>query len=373
MPPEPLSLGGYTARKQVPFEPGGDILTCTSLALRQGETTVVLASTDFLTIPQSLSEEVQKRLPKGVHLFLHATHTHCAPDSQRLNSRMTLRVPGIASFQRKWLDWTADKLAEIIQRSLNEPGLQVSNLQFRNWTAKNNRGRRKYAQPYTGGAMIEAGPYALFSYAAHATLYDETELHTRQDWPGELSKRGLLVLNGAIGDVSPVATGETPAIKVRSMGEELFSGAMHARPQKALALPLAVITEPIELAKPVPHPTFAETYKVPPMLAAQVVKTFAPTHAKITAVRIGDVAIVGIPGEPSSELGRQIRQTGYALGFKQVLTISHVNGWIGYVLTGSDYDRGGYEATLGFYGREQGTRLVSAARTALGKLSRVNQ
>jgi hypothetical protein len=56
------------------------------------------------------------------------------------------------------------------------------------------------------------------------------------------------------------------------------------------------------------------------------------------------------------------------MGFSSVLVCSHVNGWMGYILDPEDYDRGGYEATLSFYGREEGTKVVDAAVAALKAL-----
>ena len=47
------------------------------------------------------------------------------------------------------------------------------------------------------------------------------------------------------------------------------------------------------------------------------------------------------------------------------MVCSHVNGWMGYILAPEDYDRGGYEATLSFYGREEGTKVVEAGIKAL--------
>lgn len=42
---------------------------------------------------------------------------------------------------------------------------------------------------------------------------------------------------------------------------------------------------------------------------------------------------------------------------------------MGYILAPEDYDRGGYEATLAFHGREIGPRVVEAAKLALEKLA----
>ena len=42
---------------------------------------------------------------------------------------------------------------------------------------------------------------------------------------------------------------------------------------------------------------------------------------------------------------------------------------MGYILDPEDYDRGGYEATLSFYGRDQGEKVVDAGIQALKRLS----
>ena len=65
---------------------------------------------------------------------------------------------------------------------------------------------------------------------------------------------------------------------------------------------------------------------------------------------------------------RQIRDAGLRMGFKSVLVCSHVNGWMGYILDAADYERGGYEATLSLYGREEGSKVVQSGINALRAL-----
>gem|GEM_PF-6755255 len=48
-----------------------------------------------------------------------------------------------------------------------------------------------------------------------------------------------------------------------------------------------------------------------------------------------------------------------------MLVLSHVGGWIGYILEPEDYDRGGYESQLAFHGRYASERVFDAARRAL--------
>jgi len=131
---------------------------------------------------------------------------------------------------------------------------------------------------------------------------------------------------------------------------------------------LAWDNEAIRLDPKKPHPTFAKSNRIPESMAQGLVNQFAPSSDDIAAVRLGSLIFIGVPGEPTSILGNQIKQAGLKMGFKVVLVCSHVNGWMGYILDPKDYDEGGYEATLSFYGRREGDRVVDAAVKALRKL-----
>jgi len=65
-----------------------------------------------------------------------------------------------------------------------------------------------------------------------------------------------------------------------------------------------------------------------------------PTFAQVLA--IGDVALVGWPAEVFYEIGEQVREDS---PFATTLTVTHVNGSIGYVPMAYAYEEGGYEIT----------------------------
>jgi hypothetical protein len=350
------------------MDPGGDPLFAHCLILREFGVEFAILSVETLTIPESLLREVKSRIGSSVHLMMCATHTHCAPDSQMLNDRMTLSIPGVATYKRRWLPWYADKLASAVKKAEAAKSFPVDSLVAEVWNTDVNRGRRKGANPDKTATLISAGKHPLFfEYAAHATFYDADENKTRGDWPGKV-QIAPMVLIGPIGDVSPKAPGldHAPAPKkiaafwttilkdkAKSVGRVVIRGA----PGFGWA------AMPIPLAAPVAHPAFQ-----PAALGSVMVKRFAPTSASITVLRLGALAIVGIPGEPTSILGRQIVEAGRKLGYSDVLVISHCNGWMGYILDPKDYDAGGYEATLSFYGREQGEVVVKTAVRALSDL-----
>jgi hypothetical protein len=354
------------------MEMGGDPLFARTVVLSYGEKRFVITSVEMLTVPDSLRRAVASRLPAGLDLFLCATHTHSAPDSQMLNDRMTFAIPGIAAFRPRWLNWYADKIASGIKAALSSKPISSTDIvAIQQWQADLNRGRRKGADPDQTATLVSAdGTPIFFSYAAHGTFFEEDRNRTSGDWPGKVTQIAPLALIGAIGDVSPKAPGLDKApgdAKINEFWRLMVSGRYSAPSEPVWAPDLAFTwaSEPIRLAKPQPHPTFASTYKIPQSLAVTLATKFAPPSASITAFRLGDLAVVGVPGEPTSHLGRTISEFGRRMGYTAVLVISHVNGWMGYILDPKDYDNGGYEATLSLYGRDEGNQVVAAAERSL--------
>ncbi len=366
-----MPLGGYTARGSALCELPGDRLEARALFISApGKPPLALVAVDLLTIPESLAQEVQKRIGPEVGLFLAATHTHCAPDSQMLNDRMDFAIPGIAKFNPDALKWTADRIALAIanaRKGWTEPfdGQRVAFARL-----PLNRGRREFALPDTLAIRVRdtAGDLVMTHFAAHAVLYGPAERRPRTDFPGFIRGARGLFLPGAIGDMSPASTGDSPEAQIQNFARRFDDGPWREETWPTTPFDWGLVQMP--LGRVEPNPEFARLNKIPEPFADSIVRRFAPKEGVITMVRFGKLMIVGVPGEPSAELGRRIRAAGLAQGFRAVLTVSHVNGWAGYILDPSDYDRGGYEASLGFHGRLLGDRLVRAVTTAFGVFRR---
>ncbi len=362
------------------MEPGGDPLYARSTILTPpGEPPIAVVVVDMLTVPESLAAAVRERIPPRVRLFLIATHTHSAPDSQMLNARMTFSIPGIASFKTRWLEWYAEHIAAGVDAARKSERVQVAEWDVRSWHVALNRGRRVGALPDRSATMIgfkAAGGDSQnlwLHYAAHAVFWGPERLQTSGDWPDRVAQAtGASVLVGAIGDVSPAADGASPAERIATFGRTMSEGLAHAGVEPCSpSASIRWVEEAIPNAKPVPHPEFARSNRIPDALAQTLVDKFAPPGpSTIVAFRIGKTAIVGVPGEPTSHLGRRVRDFGRNLGFERVLVCSHVNGWIGYILDAKDYARGGYEATLSMFGPNHGDDVVAAGQKALLKLVR---
>ncbi|MBS1713771.1 MAG: hypothetical protein JST30_05485 [Armatimonadetes bacterium] len=377
-PPDLLPLGGYTARKGAVAEAGGHRLYARGIEI--GDVTVV--ALDMLTVPDGFFQAVSDELSKGQEgrgkaLWLVATHTHCAPDSQMLNPQMTFAVPGIAPYSERWFRWYVARTVAAVQAVRTAPVRAVHGLSLRRFRADLNRGRRPGAKPDKTGWVLEGdGRPLLASYPAHATIHDETWNRTDGDWPTVLADRlDAPVIPGAIGDVSPRATGPGPVEKCRNFVESFLRNMSCDVPVPVLSPGASPESEDVRctLDPPVPHPTFAKSYSVPDALAQVVIGKFAQRSATLRLVKMGKFLLVGIPGEPTAEVGRRIQAVARKAGFPHCLVVSHVDGWIGYVLTPSDYDRGGYEATLSFNGRSTSEKIVECLSSALSPKATVRR
>lgn len=69
-----------------------------------------------------------------------------------------------------------------------------------------------------------------------------------------------------------------------------------------------------------------------------------PIAAEVQVMRIGDVALVALPGEPFVELGLEIKQRSVA---PATFVVGYSNDWIGYLPTLQAWEQGGYEVSPG--------------------------
>ncbi|MHB8899540.1 MAG: neutral/alkaline non-lysosomal ceramidase N-terminal domain-containing protein [Thermoguttaceae bacterium] len=92
-----------------------------------------------------------------------------------------------------------------------------------------------------------------------------------------------------------------------------------------------------------------------------------PDGVEVMALRVGDAALVGLPGEAFCELGLEIKRRSPA---RHTLVAGLSNDAIGYLPTRAAFDQGGYEPTAGstFYEPGSGERLVEAAVKLVGQL-----
>ncbi|MCS7221202.1 MAG: neutral/alkaline non-lysosomal ceramidase N-terminal domain-containing protein [Anaerolineae bacterium] len=75
-----------------------------------------------------------------------------------------------------------------------------------------------------------------------------------------------------------------------------------------------------------------------------IARSAEPIEAEIQVMRLGDAALVAIPGELFAELGLEIKRRSIA---PYTFIVCYANGWIGYIPTEKAWGQGGYEVELG--------------------------
>jgi neutral ceramidase len=91
----------------------------------------------------------------------------------------------------------------------------------------------------------------------------------------------------------------------------------------------------------------------------------APRSYRFTALRLGDLVLVTVPGEPITAVAPRLEGLAREAGAPRAWVVSLANGHFGYLTTPEEYARGGYEAWLTFHGPEQLDRVADAVRDAL--------
>ncbi len=85
----------------------------------------------------------------------------------------------------------------------------------------------------------------------------------------------------------------------------------------------------------------------------------------LSALSIGGIAFVGIPGEPFSAIGNQLKETE---GPDMILPCCIVNGYEGYFPMRDSYDEGGYEAKTSIFKAGVGELIVKEGKELLDKV-----
>jgi hypothetical protein len=225
----------------------------------------------------------------------------------------------------------------------------------------------------TSGAPIAT----LFALAAHPTALSARNDRLSADYPGparalvEARRGGVAVfLAGPLGDQEPaVAPGDDPEQQAReaaALGERLAQAVMEAaeiaapRADARLALRVRTLRLP-----PVAVRARCGGYVLAPLLHLAAADTL-PHRAPLAALRLGPLDLLASPFELGVEVAEQIRSRHAG----PLLVAAHANDWLGYLLEPEDFDRGGYETCLSFFGRDAAKGFVDAAASVLNELDR---
>ncbi len=92
-----------------------------------------------------------------------------------------------------------------------------------------------------------------------------------------------------------------------------------------------------------------------------------PENFQLTfsAIRLGKVALFGIPGEPFNGIGKGIKQTE---GYDLIMPCCLVNGYNGYFPMQDSYDEGGYEASTSIFKAGVAEKIIVCGQEMLTEI-----
>lgn len=294
-------------------------------------------------------------------------------------------------------------------RRLVRPGGQIQ-------IAANHRGVADGEAKVLGVFNCGSEPIAfLFNYPCHGVVLCEDNLLYSRDWPGfamdEIERAASpgaisIFLQGATGNIDPRSRGSFGVAEEngRTVGKAAFEAISHA-PSLADAriavrrLPIQLELKNLDSALANARDCVAQTeaslsshrggdgyqlkrlrdHHAQSMSALAALEMLEEQNRRdrrvdlasrelstsITVATIGDIALVGIPGELFVEFGLALKHNPH---FAHTFVVGYCNDLIGYIPTRAAYDEGGYEVDTARIATGSGEKIVAVALSTLAEM-----
>jgi len=82
-----------------------------------------------------------------------------------------------------------------------------------------------------------------------------------------------------------------------------------------------------------------------------------------SALRLGDLILLGAPLEAISEIGQAIKKNASELGYKYPIYVGMVNDHYLYLTTPEEFKKGGYEAGNTMFGESESEMVISELKS----------
>ena len=382
-----IHLSGYVARigNAVAVH---DPLYARALALSDGTQQALLVVCDLLALESGFSADIRREIATitgtpASAVMLACTHTHSSP--------ATLVLHECGEVSPDYLEDLRPQLINVAARataSMHAVRLDAGSAALPEGAYNRRRDGQDidtevsvaWLRDMDGETVAQ-----LINYGCHPVVMNADNLWISADYPGaairalEATSGGTaFFLTGAAGNVDPVrrsgfedvewlgqtladVAGQTLANmedqSSRSVGAEKVAAVTSA--SDMLTLPLQPMLSTAQLAQLREQhldnlaaiETSEETVaaKIQRAMLAWADETLAQVRsgatpsgiaAPVQVIRVGSLALVGIPGELFSVLGRQIKE---ALPGYRTFIVGYANGDVGYIPDRAAYDGGGYE------------------------------
>ncbi len=383
------SLGGYGERMSRPAEGIHDRVFAKALVLTDGTRKFTIVTADILGFPPSFKKAVVEQLAPDAwaaeQILLLPSHAHTSIDMMQIHPGNKLSIPQLGLFHKALYERTVARLVSVIRAAdKNQVPVRVGTRcrQLTGWNVNRRHANGPVDRQLTVTRVdaVSGQPVAvLVNWTAHPTFMSADDMWYSGGWPGHLQrtlesliggKVTALYYNGAEGDQRPLArpdSGTSHWERAERYGRELAIETKQLyddiRPREDV--PFEFRNTPVALPTRTAHPQFMSTggaeYGLTKKLAGQLLTTVFPAETHSIQVRVGELVVVGVPGELAAELGLEVkRRVAMSTGAACPTVGGLADEWISYILPEAEYRQGGYEASVSFYGPTLGRTIVDA-------------
>jgi neutral ceramidase len=352
-PATPTATAGYGNRKGKLFTSVRDSIYVRAIVVNNGTQKVAIVSADLLIIPPEVVADLEAKLPSvGFSLentYLGATHTHNSIGNWGRGATRFI----YGGYKDAIVGFIADKIVECIR--LAGENIKPSVIKA---------GIIPVPQA-VGNRLIKGGPVdsllrvieinrndssklLLMSYTAHATCLYSKDLTLSRDYPGKLvdtlESKGYtfaMFMAGAVGSHTCAAPESGPDC-IEWMAEEVSNTFLSNRNLLAAMKDTSLLMLRVPLSLGDPQVKITPEWKVRAWLFRFALGEY-PVY--LTALRLGDVVMLGTPCDFSGEFSNRLDSFAAQKNLTALVT-SFNGGYIGYITPISRYDVDHYETQL---------------------------
>lgn len=421
-PPVGVDLCGFGARGGPSNGVRDDLRAC-ALYVAHGDQEIMILTADLIGLHRDEVAQVRAEMEAAcgvapTHTMVCCSHTHSGPATRCIRFLGKQDDAYLASLLRRLvgLAQEAKSLARPATVSQGRAPVRAGvNRRTRLADGRMSIGVNPEGPvaPFVSVLAVndEAGqPLArLFSHAAHPVTLRNESLRISGDWPGEAQRQtealaggGCVALfaQGCSGNINSAGVGEDALLRLgKEVAQAVTEASTDAQVMERPVLAAASIPARLPLTPP---PPVAQLRDIIAQAEAEVERQQAaggygtvmmysgyaqwarelldmadnwPRELpfEVQALRIGDFALVGLPGEVFVEY--QLHIAAHS-PFPHTAVAAYTNGNEGYIPTAAAYAEGGYEVetAIRFYGTtmpqpQSEEVILNAAEEALGRLA----
>jgi hypothetical protein len=347
-PPMLVPMAGYGARNGKPAEGVHDELFVKAIALSDGEDVAVIVGSDLLLVPENVAdlvrEAVAKQTPLNANsLYFSASHTH---DSVGAFGPGLVAKVSAGKYNPEIPPFLADAFTTAIVKAYNALGpAKLANGRIDAPEFIRNRTREKPIDTELSYMLVEKDNGErcyVVNYSAHPTTVGPKFMLYTGEYPGFLQRAleregfAAMYVGGALGSSGPRAPeGASDIDRAQAMGDALAKLvlASSAQPQFRTNLDIAAVGVGFDLP-PFQLRVLSHRWRLSPFLPPIL---GVDRDAWMHAVRIGDIVLVGVPADFSSEISMKWKKWAAETGYT-MWTSSFCADYVGYVSPDEYYD-----------------------------------